>query len=72
MTEFDEHCKECVKETIDIVTAHIYSVNPGGVFGQFDTLHKRWPEKKLWITELAPATKGMTGCRVTPEQERGG
>lgn len=45
-------------EKIGIVAAHIYSVEAHGALNQINMLHDRWPEKKIWVTELTPSIGG--------------
>ena len=41
----------------------MYSVDPNGAFDQVTKLHDTWPTKKIWITELAPAS-GPGDCTL--------
>ncbi|KAL8652835.1 MAG: hypothetical protein Q9226_004099 [Calogaya cf. arnoldii] len=60
LQDFAEHCTGCM-DKIGIVAAHVYSVNSTGSIDQIKMLHDRWPEKKIWVTELAPSTEGNGG-----------
>ncbi|KAL8671149.1 MAG: hypothetical protein Q9168_004348 [Polycauliona sp. 1 TL-2023] len=55
LEEFSGNCTGCM-DKIGIVAAHIYSVESQGAVDQIKMLHDRWPDKKLWITELSPST----------------
>jgi len=40
----------------------VYSVDPQGAIDQVKGLHNTWPDKKIWVTELAPASGAEQGC----------
>ncbi|KAL8850210.1 MAG: hypothetical protein Q9221_004809 [Calogaya cf. arnoldii] len=60
LQDFAEHCTGCM-DKIGIVAAHVYSVDSTGAIDQIKMLHDRWPDKKIWVTELAPSTGGNDG-----------
>lgn len=47
-------------DQIPIIAMHIYNPSVSGVMGHITNLHSTWPDKKIWITELSPATSGCT------------
>ncbi|KAL8994407.1 MAG: hypothetical protein Q9169_005615 [Polycauliona sp. 2 TL-2023] len=57
LEEFSGNCTGCM-DKIGIVAAHVYSVDSQGAVDQIKMLHDRWPDKKIWVTELAPSTGG--------------
>ena len=64
LTKFDAACGQCIEKHIPIVSAHLYSPNPDTIMSMVTTLHKTWPSKKIWITELAPASSSGQGCTL--------
>ena len=63
LSRFKAACNGCM-DKIDIVAAHIYSKDPTGALYQITTLHNAWPDKRLWLTELAPASDAAQGCTL--------
>jgi len=61
LTTFRDNCNNCFDQ-IPIIAMHVYNPDPSGVMGQITQLHTTWPDKKIWITELSPAT---AGCSLT-------
>ena len=61
LKEFQGNCTECM-DKIGIIGAHIYSVDPNGAIDQIKKVHDQWPDKKIWVTELAPST-GDPACQ---------
>lgn len=61
LTDFAKACNGCM-DKIHIISAHVYSVNPQGAIDQIKGLHNTWPDKRIWVTELAPASGGGQGC----------
>lgn len=59
LATFRDHCNNCFDQ-IPIISQHIYSPDTNYVMGQITQLHATWPDKKIWITELGPATQGCT------------
>ena len=47
---------------IDIVSAHVYDRDPAGAIAKIVTMHNTWPDKKIWLTELGPASAADQGC----------
>ena len=59
LTTFKDSCNNCFDQ-IPIVALHVYNPDPSGVMAQITQLHGTWPDKKIWITELSPATTNCT------------
>ena len=59
LTTFKSNCNGCFDQ-IPIIAMHIYNPDVDGVMAQITQLHGTWPDKKIWITELSPATSGCT------------
>ncbi|KAL8720983.1 MAG: hypothetical protein Q9181_007804 [Wetmoreana brouardii] len=57
LKEFDGNCTGCM-DKIPIIGAHVYDVDPMGAIGQITDLHDKWPDKRIWVTELSPTTTG--------------
>jgi len=57
LTIFRDNCNNCFDQ-IPIVAMHVYNPSPQGVLDQITQLHSTFPTKKIWITELSPATAG--------------
>ena len=55
LTTFKSNCNGCFDQ-IPIIAMHVYNPSVDGVMGQITQLHGTWPDKKIWITELSPAT----------------
>ncbi|KAL9104504.1 MAG: hypothetical protein Q9163_000535 [Psora crenata] len=55
LKDFRDHCKNCF-EQIPIISQHIYSPDAAFVVDEVKKLHETFPDKKIWITELSPAT----------------
>lgn len=53
---FFANCNNCLDQ-IPIIGLHVYNPEVQGVMDQINTLHATYPDKKIWITELSPATK---------------
>ncbi|KAL8832707.1 MAG: hypothetical protein Q9191_000108 [Dirinaria sp. TL-2023a] len=64
LQQFNASCNGCMDTQIDFVAAHVYSVDPSGAVQQVTDLHGRWPNKKIWVTELAPASSADQGCTL--------
>ncbi|KAI9858221.1 MAG: hypothetical protein M1824_004391 [Vezdaea acicularis] len=47
-----------------IITAHIYSPTAQGAIDKIQAVHAQFPSKKLWLTELAPASDPSQGCTL--------
>ena len=56
---FRDNCNNCFDQ-ISIMSQHIYSPDPAFVLDQIRGLHATWPDKKIWITELAPSEASCT------------
>ena len=67
LSQFNDACGQCVdgpNSKIGIIGAHVYNADPNAVIGLLQTLHGRWPSKRIWITELAPASDPAQGCKL--------
>ncbi|KAK4693257.1 hypothetical protein P7C71_g4107, partial [Lecanoromycetidae sp. Uapishka_2] len=67
LTTFKNNCNGCFDQPpiqIPIIAMHVYNPDPQGVMDQITQLHSTWPDKKIWITELSPAT---TGCSLSSQ-----
>ncbi|KAL9116723.1 MAG: hypothetical protein Q9187_006748 [Circinaria calcarea] len=62
LNEFNDACGNCIDKHIPIIAAHIYNKLVDQVMLQITTLHNTWPSKRIWITELAPASSPDQGC----------
>ena len=56
---FRDNCNSCFDQ-IPIIAMHVYNPDPDGVMGQITQLHATWPDKKIWVTELSPATSSCS------------
>ena len=56
---FRDNCGGCFDQ-IPIISTHIYNTDTTAVLNEVTQLHSTWPDKKIWITELGPATQGCT------------
>lgn len=57
LSAFFANCENCLDQ-INIFALHVYDPEVSGVMYQITQLHKKWPDKKIWITELSPASSG--------------
>ena len=51
-------------DKIPIISAHVYAADPAAAVNQIVILHSTWPSKRIWITELAPASSNDQGCNL--------
>ena len=58
---FSNACNGCMSQ-IPIITMHLYNSDPTAAVGLIKQLHGTWPDKRIWITELAPGSDG--GCTL--------
>ena len=56
---FRDNCNNCFDQ-IDIISMHLYSSQPDQVLNLIKQLHGTWPDKRIWITELSPASSDCT------------
>lgn len=63
LTTFAANCNNCM-DKIPIISAHVYAPDPATALNQVATLHATWPSKRIWITELAPASSNSQGCTL--------
>ena len=47
-----------------IIASHIYDSDPQAAISNVETVHQRHPDKKIWLTELAPASDPSQGCTL--------
>ena len=64
LENFNQACNNCINSSIPIISAHVYNYKPDQVMLQIQTLHNSWPDKRIWITELAPASSPSQGCTL--------
>ena len=67
LTQFNEACGKCIDKPdskIPIIGAHIYNPSPDTVMDLLQKLHATWPSKRIWITELGPASDPAQGCEL--------
>lgn len=57
LSTFKASCNGCFDQ-IPIIAQHLYNPDPDGSLALIKQLHGTWPDKKIWITELSPATSG--------------
>ena len=63
---FRAACPECWAK-IAIVAAHIYHPIVKDVLAQIRRLHDRFPDKRIWLTEIAPASWVGQGCKLNKQ-----
>lgn len=68
LNDFNNACDKCIDKHIPIIAAHIYNKLVDQVMLQITTLHKAWPDKRIWITELAPASSADQGCELDAQR----
>ena len=61
LPQFGAACNGCM-DKVDIVAGHIYNKDPAQVMNIINQFHNQWPNKKIWLTELAPASSKTDGC----------
>lgn len=64
LTTFRDSCDGCMSQ-IPIITMHLYNQDPTAALSLIKQLHQTWPDKRIWITELAPGTGN--GCSLDTE-----
>ena len=47
-----------------IVLAHIYNVDPNGAIASIQNVMNQFPSKKIWITEISPASSADQNCTL--------
>lgn len=50
-----------------IILAHIYAVNPQDAISSIKTVMGQFPNKRIWITEIAPASSPSQNCTLAPQ-----
>ncbi len=55
LSTFKENCNGCFDQ-IPIIAQHLYNPDVDGAMTHIRALHGKWPDKKIWITELSPAS----------------
>lgn len=63
LTTFAARCNNCM-DKIPIISAHVYATDPAAAINQIEILHSTWPSKRIWVTELAPASSNDQGCNL--------
>lgn len=63
LTRFRDSCNGCFKK-IPIIGVHIYSPDVGIAMGKIRKVHSAFPDKRIWITELGPASALDQGCKL--------
>ena len=53
LTTFRDSCGGCMSQ-IPIIAMHLYNPDPNAALALIEQLHGTWPDKRIWITELAP------------------
>ncbi|KAL8713409.1 MAG: hypothetical protein Q9220_002608 [cf. Caloplaca sp. 1 TL-2023] len=66
LKEFNGNCSGCLDSQVEYIGAHVYDVDPAGSISQIQNLHNQWPNKKIWVTELSPATNPGP-CQFDPD-----
>ncbi len=61
LTTFRDSCNGCMSQ-IPIIAMHLYNQDTTAVLNLIEQLHGTWPDKRIWITELAPGTGD--GCTL--------
>ena len=56
---FNESCDGCMSQ-IPIIAMHLYNQDPNEALDLIKQLHTTWPDKRIWITELAPGSGTCT------------
>ena len=56
---FRDACDGCMSQ-IPIIAMHLYNQDPTAALNLIKQLHGTWPDKRIWITELAPGTGDCT------------
>lgn len=56
LPRFKAACNGCFDQ-IPIIAAHLYNHKVADSMYLIEKLHGTWPDKKIWITELSPASK---------------
>ena len=64
LTTFRDSCSGCMSQ-VPIITMHLYNQDTSAALDLIEQLHGTWPDKRIWITELAPGTGN--GCTLDSE-----
>lgn len=56
---FRDACNGCMSQ-IPIIAMHLYNQDTNAALALIKQLHGTWPDKRIWITELAPGTGDCT------------
>ena len=59
LTTFRDSCNGCMSQ-IPIIAMHLYNQDTNAALALIKQLHGTWPDKRIWITELAPGTGDCT------------
>lgn len=64
-----EGCDGCLNSTkIPIMAGHFYDLNATNWLNRLANFVGLFPEKKIWITEMAPSTRLDKNCKLSPEE----
>ncbi len=63
LSDFFARCAGCL-DKIPIIGVHVYSPDAQKAIDQIVAVHNSYPTKKLWITELSPASSTEQGCAL--------
>ncbi|KAI9802969.1 MAG: hypothetical protein M1825_002202 [Sarcosagium campestre] len=62
LPRFFKACK-CL-DRFAAVTMHVYRPDPDEAIEQIRIVHKQFPNKKIWITEISPASQQADNCKL--------
>jgi hypothetical protein len=65
LEDFFSACDGC-KSKFPVISSHIYDTDPQSAISNVELVHSRHPDKKIWLTELAPASDPSQGCTLDP------
>ena len=63
LPQFGDACDGCM-DKVKVVAGHIYQQDPQNVLNILNQFHEQWPDKDVWLTELAPASTPGDGCKM--------
>lgn len=62
LPRFNNACNNCIVNNNMIISMHVYNVDPNAVIQTIQQTHNTWPNQRIWITELGPASSSDQGC----------
>ena len=62
LSQFNDACNNCIIDNNMIVSMHVYNVDPNVVIQTIEQTHSTWPNQRIWVTELAPASASDQNC----------